>query len=189
MCSASSSAGSCWTTSPSRKGTHNIKFGVDYNLIPLTADFTVNFGGIYDFGSCLPAPGAPALDPVQAYGAGLPQYLVQGVGNPHLAFNNNTLGFFVQDSWRMTPRLTVNYGLRYDVEFLPSYAASTALAGSGLQDTRTSPRVFRPRILNFQPRIGLAYDIFGDGKTVGARLVWHLLRPSADGVGLRLGRG
>ena len=38
------------------KGTHNIKFGVDYNLIPLTADFTVNFGGIYDFGAVISSP-------------------------------------------------------------------------------------------------------------------------------------
>src|SRR5207237_4579422 len=33
------------------KGTHNIKFGVDGNYIPVTADFTVNFGGIYNFGA------------------------------------------------------------------------------------------------------------------------------------------
>jgi len=50
------------------KGTHNIKFGVDYNLIPLTANFTVNFGGIYDFGSISLAHGTPSLNPIQAYG-------------------------------------------------------------------------------------------------------------------------
>src|SRR5271165_161501 len=146
------------------KGTHNIKFGVDYNLIPLTADFTVNFGGIYDFGA-VPLSGTPGLTPVQAYGAGLPSYLVQGVGNPHLSFNNNTIGLFVQDSWRVKPRLTVNYGLRYDNEFLPNYAPSTALAGAAYKTFGLTKGVPSDN-LQFAPRIGLAYDVFGDGKTV-----------------------
>ena len=147
------------------KGAHNIKFGVDYNLIPLTANFTVNFGGIYDFGAVSIA-GTPGLTPVQAYGAGIPQYLVQGVGNPHLAFNNNTIGAFVQDSWRMTPRLTMNYGLRYDIEFLPHYPPSTAVAAAAYK-TFGLTRGIPTSTTNFGPRIGLAYDIFGDGKTVG----------------------
>src|SRR5206468_461403 len=39
------------------KGTHNIKFGVDGNYLPLSADFTVNFGGIYNFGTQHVFPG------------------------------------------------------------------------------------------------------------------------------------
>jgi outer membrane receptor protein involved in Fe transport len=147
------------------KGTHNIKFGVDYNLLPLTADFTVNFGGIYAFGGVSIA-GTPGLTAVQAYGAGIPQYLVQGVGNPHLAFNNNTLGLFAQDSWRIRPRLTVNYGLRYDIEFLPNSLPATPL-GAATYKTFGLTRGIPLDGTNFAPRIGLAYDIFGDGRTVG----------------------
>src|SRR5215469_6012581 len=147
------------------KGHHTIKFGVDYNLIPLSADFTVDFGGFYNFGQVAVSSNAPPLSPIQAYGAGIPQYLVQGVGNPHLAFDNNAIGLFVQDSWRMTSRLTVNYGLRYDVEFLPSYPPSTALAGAAYKTLGLTKGIpISP--LNFAPRVGLAYDMFGDGKTV-----------------------
>src|ERR1700677_4572234 len=52
-------------------GSHNTKFGVDFNYLPLTATFTVNYGGVYDFGSVTPVAGLPALNGVQAYGAGI----------------------------------------------------------------------------------------------------------------------
>src|SRR5271157_2657823 len=42
------------------------------SYLPLTANFTVNFGGVYDFGSIGLANGVPALNPVQAYGVGIP---------------------------------------------------------------------------------------------------------------------
>jgi len=147
------------------KGSHNVKVGVDYNLIPLSADFTVDFGGFYNFGQVAVSSSAPPLSPIQAYGAGIPQYLVQGVGNPHLAFHNNALGLFAQDSWRMTPRLTANYGLRYDIEFLPSYPPATALAGAAYKTLELTKGIPLSS-LNFAPRVGLAYDMFGDGKTV-----------------------
>lgn len=147
------------------KGSHNIKFGVDNNYLPLTANFTVNFGGIYDFGQVDLGGGAPPINPIQAYGAGLPQYLVQGVGNPHDQFSNDALGLFAQDSWRITKNVTVNYGLRYDVEFTPTFPATTAIADAAqkaLNITKGIPRSTK----NFAPRIGVAWDPYGDGKTV-----------------------
>ena len=55
---------------------------------------------------------------MQAYGLGIPQVFIQGVGNPHDSFSMNTLGFFAQDSWRIRNNLTFNYGVRYDYELL-----------------------------------------------------------------------
>ena len=147
------------------KGRHNIKFGVDNNYLPLTADFTVNFGGIYDFGSISLANGVPALNPIQAYGVGIPQYFVQGVGNPHASFSNDALGFYGQDSWRMTRNLTINYGLRYDIEFTPVFPPATPISGAAYQALDIVKGIPRSTT-NFSPRFGLAWDMFGDGKTV-----------------------
>jgi hypothetical protein len=146
-------------------GKHTVKFGFDANFLPLRADFTVNFGGLYDFGEVALGAGIPGLTPVQAYGAGVPQDMVQGVGFAHDAFTNLPLGLFLQDSWRVTPRLTVNYGVRYDVEFTPTFAAATPLAQSAQDSfgiTQGIPRDFN----NVAPRIGFAWDPKGDGKTV-----------------------
>jgi hypothetical protein len=157
------------------KGPHTIKFGVDGNYIPLTADFTVNFGGLFNFGSQnifsnppIPPPSGttfPAFSPVQAYGAGIPSNMVQGVGNPHDSFTNTALGLFVQDSWRMRSNLTLNYGVRYDVEFTPTFSPLNSIAAFGqnaLGIGQGIPRDFN----NVAPRIGLAWDPAKDGKSV-----------------------
>ena len=163
------------------KGNHTFKFGADINHLPLKADFTVNFGGIFNFGSLqagqlltdsngnpitsVAGITIPGFSPVQAYGLGIPGAFIQGVGNPHDEFNNNTVGAFIQDSWRLRPNLTVNYGVRYDVEFTPTFKAINATsqaAQDALGITQGIPRDNN----NIAPRIGIAWDPWNDGKTV-----------------------
>jgi carboxypeptidase family protein len=158
-------------------GRHNMKFGGDVNYLPLTATFTVNYGGVYDFGSfnagslgfVNPAPTSlpnfPDLSAVQSYGAGLPGDFIQGIGSPSDSFKNIPIGAFWQDSWRISPTVTLNYGVRYDVEIPPKFKAPQGLAlpaynllglQKGIQTDKN----------NLQPRIGLAWDPAGNGKTV-----------------------
>jgi Carboxypeptidase regulatory-like domain/TonB dependent receptor len=147
-------------------GRHDTKFGVDFNYIPITATFTVNYGGVYDFGSLslFPAP-FPSFSPVQGYGLGIPQDFIQGIGNPTDSFSNKPLGVYWQDSWRASPNLTLNYGLRYDIEFPPQFSAPDPLALSAYNQLGLQKGIQTDTHM-FQPRIGLAWDPKGDGKTV-----------------------
>jgi hypothetical protein len=154
-------------------GRHQTKFGVDFNYLPITAIFTVNYGGVYDFGSVsaadlgisVPGLAIPGLSPVQAYGAGLPGDFIQGFGSPSGSFSNKPLGAFWQDSWRMSPRFTMNYGIRYDVEFAPQFTPPDALALAGYNFLGIQKGI-QTDTHNVQPRIGFAWDPKGDGKTV-----------------------
>jgi hypothetical protein len=164
------------------KGKHAMKFGGDFNYLPITATFTVNYGGVYDFGTLSAAnsfgsaypilAGAlpknfpiPGLSAVQSYGFGVPGDFIQGLGSPSDSFSNKPLGLFWQDSWRVRPNLTLNYGLRYDVELPPQFKPPQGLAlpaynALGLQ------KGIKTDWNNIQPRIGIAWDPQGDGKTV-----------------------
>jgi Carboxypeptidase regulatory-like domain/TonB dependent receptor len=151
-------------------GSHSFKFGVDGNFLPVSADFTVNFGGIYNFGgvsaTSLQFPSSfPGLSPIQAYGAGIPANFIQGVGNPHDGFSNTPLGAFFQDSWRIRSNLTLNYGVRYDLELTPQFAPLNSIAAQGqnfLGITQGIPRDTN----NVAPRMGIAWDPTQDGKSV-----------------------
>lgn len=143
---------------------HGMKWGVDFNYIPLDAQFTVNFGGLYNFGSITPVAGLPSFNAVQAYGLGLPQVFVQGVGDPNFKYDQKALGAFWQDSWRLANNFTLNYGVRYDVEFTETFPAINALASAAevaLGITQGIPRDNN----NFAPRLGFAWDPWSDGKT------------------------
>ncbi|HJZ63481.1 MAG TPA: TonB-dependent receptor [Candidatus Acidoferrum sp.] len=159
-------------------GRHTFKFGGDINIIQLRSTkaqiFELDFGGDVNFGTLSVAPFAtafgfpanlPALTDVQAYGLGIPTTYIQGIGNSKQPFDNLPFGFFAQDSWRISPKLTVNYGVRYDVEISPLFKPATdinAAAEAKLGVTEGIPRDYN----NVAPRLGIAWDPAGNGKTV-----------------------
>ncbi|MHB8654528.1 MAG: TonB-dependent receptor [Terriglobia bacterium] len=161
------------------KGRHNIKFGVDANLIQVRSTkqqiFELNFGSVYNFGSLaasdlgLPSTFAgvqvPGMTAVQSYGLGLPGVFIQGIGNSNRPFDNTALGLFIQDSWKINPRFTLNYGARYDVEFTPLFKPATALNSAAEPAFGVLEGIPRDKN-NWSPRIALAWDPKGDGRTV-----------------------
>ncbi len=161
------------------KGAHTLKFGADTNLIQLRSSksqiFTLNYGGVYSFGgldsgsnsNAFGAAGAPGFSAVQAYGFGLPTSFIQGIGQSDRPFDNKTLGVFAQDSWKISPKLTLNYGLRYgDIKWLPTiFKPSTALNAAGEKAFGVVEGI-PTDTNNVAPRIGVAWDPWGNGKTV-----------------------
>lgn len=112
-------------------------------------------------------------------------------GSHQVAFRQNIIAFYAQDDWRVRPNLTFNYGLRYemttkakDANTLPAYTVNGySVAAAGFQEIQSlsnctpgttacgpvgtsSPTHSNPTVWNFEPRIGLAWNIFGSGNTV-----------------------
>ncbi|MEO6724937.1 MAG: carboxypeptidase-like regulatory domain-containing protein [Blastocatellia bacterium] len=163
------------------KGAHVFKFGTDQRWNRFNFANRVNPSGSFNFsGSLTNNPLVPA-----GSGVGFASYLLGEVSGgslssrPFFAFQTASNGSFIQDDWKVTRRLTLNLGVRYDYAtgpierwnrssnfdpFVINPLTNTpgALLYAGVtKDTHfTTP----PRD-NFGPRVGFAWDVKGDGKT------------------------
>jgi hypothetical protein len=130
-------------------GRHTLKAGAYVLIRSEHADSATFFSGRFTFG---PLPGSlvnPALastsiTALQAFNLGLAQSYQQGFGNGIVTATYPLYAGFVQDQWRLAPGITVNAGLRYEV------------------DRRRAP--LPTSYTNIAPRIGIAWS--PDGKTV-----------------------
>jgi hypothetical protein len=148
------------------QSTHTMKAGADVMFCPTEVEYHRLTNGLFTFAP-QPAPSAPAGSPqltaVQAYGLGLASNFVQQFGNPVADSGKRSVGLFAQDSWRFSERLTVDLGLRYDVES----AKFRTPGDSSLEGVfrRLSIRRSPPTdVDNVQPRVGFAYQVAGGGK-------------------------
>jgi outer membrane receptor protein involved in Fe transport len=144
-------------------GNHTFKFGGDFTHVK---DYTANlyqqygaysysnlvnfFSDFYSSSFVCPYKGTPE----PCYSS-----FTQAFGPLGLTFTTNDVGIFAQDDWKFSPRLTLQLGLRWDKEALPTPFSN--LTNSALSQTQTFPNYNGA----FGPRVGFAWDIFGNGKT------------------------
>ncbi len=180
------------------RGRHQFKFGIDQRWVRLN---WVSYGrpsGWFDFTTALTGdPQHPA-----GTGFGMATYLLGEVSGgelrvrPFFSFQSWTHASYIQDDFKVTPRLTLNLGLRYDLSSSPVERwdrhsnfdpfinnSETGLPGALVYSGAEVPRGFVDRDNNnFSPRIGFAYDMTGDGKTAirGGYGIIYLYTESGD---------
>ena len=130
-------------------GPHTIKAGVDYLRLDGHALYNQQFNGAYAFAS------------LATWETRTPTSYVQFTGDGEVQMTINQLAFFVQDDWRVAPRLTISPGLRWDGQWNPDYAAASEPAN------RFPLATSIPDDLKMvAPRLGLAWDITGDARNI-----------------------
>jgi Carboxypeptidase regulatory-like domain/TonB dependent receptor len=132
---------------------HSLKFGADYRRLSPNFNRGLYFQGVA-FGSVSSAEnGSVQFSAVES--KRIPDYL----------FRN--LCLYAQDTWRLFPRLTLTYGLRWDVDFAPASTNGLNFPGlTGFNPYNLSTLALAPgappyqtRYRNFAPRIGVAYQL------------------------------
>lgn len=152
-------------------GNHTLRFGVNFERTSINGQFAFAKPArirLFDpISSGLPIPQTEAdfLNfPVRD--------ISMGIGNDILPFNssssataNNRISFYGKDSWKLTPRFTLNYGLSYRVDsnlWNHDQGHPAIIAPVFGRGTAPSPKDTN----NFAPTLGFAWDVGGNGRTV-----------------------
>jgi hypothetical protein len=152
-------------------GRHALKAGLDFNYIDYKEQaLPLHFGGRYIFSSLPAIPGLlpQPISAIQAVALGLPAAYVQGYGQASTTYTYQDLSLFAQDEWRLSPKLTLKPGVRYQRQFWPQVSYTVSSVG-GTQYTYEFPSDNN----NVAPRLALAWDPKGDGRT-SVHAAWGL---------------
>jgi hypothetical protein len=166
-------------------GKHALKFGGEFTIVQSTAGATSNAKGKINFKTIKNNPNTP-----------LENFLVGDVGSGSTIFEGDPVrdvhtdhfAAFFQDDYRVTPRITVNIGVRYELatvlqdinnqlgNFDPNSPTGLVQVGEGI----TAP--YNPDHRDWSPRLGFAWDLAGNQKTViraGASMLYEFVPFSA----------
>jgi Carboxypeptidase regulatory-like domain len=154
------------------RGAHSFKFGA--SIIHREVDFfnTPNSKGAFNIGGFnYPDTGRFTGWEQSELLAGFSDYAI-GVASQYFDTFNWETGYFAQDDWKVNRRLTLNLGIRYDLYTNPyekhNYQSDFDLGSQTLVVAGTngvSRSIIQTDKSNFAPRVGFAYDLFGNGKT------------------------
>lgn len=141
-----------------QRGKHALKFGGEVLVLQSTNNVTANTKGPARFSN------------LQSFFSGTMNRALFTAGDLLRHLQNEAFGVFAQDDWRVTPKLTVNLGLRYEINtvfneqnnLIGNFDPSAGLVQAGKQ----VGSVFNGDHNNFAPRLGLAWDVNGNGRTV-----------------------
>jgi hypothetical protein len=160
-------------------GKHTFKFGGEFRRY-LVASFTGNIGSLTFTTSTTPTS-LFQTDMATVFSI-----------QPNIVSSRvyaDSLGFFAQDNFKATRKLTLEYGLRFEwngtpvegknrfVLFNPGNVTLTQVGTNGL-----APNSEYGQNLNYEPRLGFAYDVFGTGKTVVRAGYAYLVDQPVSGV-------
>jgi len=163
-------------------GNHTMKAGFDFRTLQGNNLQRSSPSGNFNFTSGLTGNPASQAGTGSAYATFLLGEVTSAAGTTHLGESQRGKSYsaFIQDDWKLNRRLSLNLGLRWDYQtqpveanngisnFDPTLRLDNGLVGGTVYAGKDSqPRNFRNGDFNdFAPRIGIAYDLFGGGKTV-----------------------
>jgi Carboxypeptidase regulatory-like domain len=143
-------------------GNHNIKIGGEYHWFISPQTFTQRSRGDYDYSSV----GS------YLYDVNPDQLAERSTGDPIYLGNEKTIAWYVNDSWRIRPSLSINLGVRYEYTTIPigeQQQSLNSISSDPSIMTPKGPLVFNaPRAPKdqFEPRIGIAWSPGGSANTV-----------------------
>jgi hypothetical protein len=139
-----------------KSGRHDFKLGYEFRRTTIALIQDNTFRGKLSF---------PSLE---AFLAGDPSSGKIAEGSTKRHSYENSQGLFIQDSFRWTPRLTLNYGLRWDYFGVVGEKNNLfyQLDPTTASNLAPAPQLYDKDLNNFAPRFGFAYDLAGKSKTV-----------------------
>lgn len=162
------------------RGSHTFKFGGEYNHVFVAQTFGFNQTGVFNIsGAATSQAGITTILDIMGVGGTIANRFdssavtfLKQIGNLAAEFSTNEIAFFGQDAWRLRPNFTLNLGLRWEGQYNPSPQANNDILINLVKGFRfPSGHIADPTIIpddtkQWGPRLGFAWDPWGDSKTV-----------------------
>ena len=164
------------------KGNHSIKLGGNFQRATtnsirnnartgIAVGYSTYYVGNYQYGNHGYVNDDPLQSDIEQLLLGKADNANREFGDTHRYISQNSVGFYAQDDWKIKPRLTLNFGLRYEINstihdknnveanFIPPPGPGLVQVGHGISG------IHNVDYHDFGPHLGFAWDVFGNGKS------------------------